>query len=108
MDKRLVSEVIIPVISTCDTSRMAVGEPGLPREFLWRGRTIEISSVLRAWRETGNCRHGSSEQYVRNHCFEVVTISNDVMKIYFERQPRRGKKEPRWWLFSIRERKKEL
>ncbi len=29
------------------------------------------------------------------------------MKIYFERQPRRGKKEPRWWLFSIRESEEE-
>jgi len=53
MGERFVSEAIIPVISTCDASRMAAGEPGLPRAFLWRGRTIEIAAVLRTWRETG-------------------------------------------------------
>jgi phosphoribosylglycinamide formyltransferase-1 len=59
MSERFVSEVIRPVVATCDTSRMAVGEPGLPREFVWRGRTIKIAAVLRTWRETGKCRHGS-------------------------------------------------
>lgn len=44
MGERFVSEVISPVVSTCDTSRMAIGEPGLPREFLWRDRT---SGLLR-------------------------------------------------------------
>jgi len=102
MSERFISEALIPVVSTCDTSRMAAGEPGLPREFLWRGRSVEIAAVLHTWRETGTCRHGSPERYVRKHWFEVATTSGDVLKIYFERQPRRGKKEPRWWLFSIR------
>jgi len=103
MAERFVSEALIPVVSTCDTARMAVGEPGLPREFLWRGQTIEIDAVLRTWRETGKCHHGSPERYVRKHWFEVVTTTKDTLKIYFERQPRRGRKEPRWCLFSIRE-----
>lgn len=101
MVERFVSEVIRPVVATCDTSRMAVGEPGLPREFVWRGRTIKIEAVLRTWRETGKCRHGSAELYVRKHCFEVATISNSTMKIYFDRQPRGGRKNDRWWLFTI-------
>lgn len=101
MAERFVSEALIPVTSTCDTSRMASGEPGLPRKFLWRGQTLEIATVLRSWRETGKCSHGSSERYVRKHWFEVVETSGDILKIYFERQPRRGKKDPRWWLFSI-------
>lgn len=63
--KRFVSESMIPVAETSDTARMAVGEPGLPREFVWRGRTISIKAVLRTWRETGRCRHGSPEMYVR-------------------------------------------
>jgi len=103
MGERFISETIIPVVSTCDTSRMAVGEPGLPREFRWRGRTLEVTAVLRAWRETGKCTHGSPERYVRKHWFEVATTSGDTMKIYFERQARRGKKGDRWWLFSILE-----
>ncbi|ABC76456.1 hypothetical cytosolic protein [Syntrophus aciditrophicus SB] len=107
MGERFVSEVISPVVSTCDTSRMAIGEPGLPREFLWRDRTLRIAEVLRTWRETGKCRHGSPERYVRKHWFEVITTANDIMNIYFERQSHRGKKGDRWWLFSIREAEEE-
>ena len=102
MPERFVDEAIMPVAATYDTSRMAVGEPGLPREFLWRGQTIEVVAVLRTWRGTGKCRHGSPEMYVRKHWFEVVTAADGTMKIYFDRQARRGQKGPRWWLFSVR------
>ena len=101
MHERFISEVIKPVVATFDTSRMAVGEPGLPSEFVWRDRTLKIASVLRTWRETGKCRHGSPELYVRKHWFEVVTTSNSTMKIYFDRQPRKGHESDRWWLFTI-------
>ena len=103
MHERFVSEAIRPVVATSDTSHMAVGGPGLPREFVWRGRTIKIAAVLRTWRETGKCRHGSPERYVRKHWFEVATTSNSTMKIYFDRQPRNGPKRDRWWLFTISE-----
>lgn len=103
MRERFVDEAITPVAATFDTSHMALGEPGLPREFLWRGRIIEVAAVLRTWRETGKCRHGSAELYVRKHWFEVATAAGGTMKIYFERQPRRGQKAARWWLFSLRE-----
>ena len=103
MRERFVDEAIIPVAATCDTSLMAAGEPGLPREFMWQGRTYEVLAVIRSWRETGKCSHGSPEMYVRKHWFEVATTSGETMKIYFERQPRRGQKGPRWWLFSIQE-----
>jgi len=96
MRERFVSEAIRPVVPTCDTSGMGVGEPGLPREFLWRGRTIEVVAILRTWRETGKCRHGSPEMYVRKHWIEVATIWVGTMKIYFDRQPRRGQKGARW------------
>ncbi len=101
MSERLISEAITPVTATCDTSRMAAGEPGLPREFLWRGETIEVVGVLRSWRETGKCHHGSPELYVRKHWYEVAVASKSIMKIYFQRQPRRGHKGSRWWLFSL-------
>jgi len=101
MPEQLISEALMPVVATSDTTRMAAGEPGLPREFTWRGRTIRITAVLRAWRETGKCHQGSPERYVRKHWYEVATESDGTMKLYFDRQPRRGRKEPRWWLFSI-------
>lgn len=103
MHERFVSEAIEPVAATFDAARMAVGEPGLPRQFIWRGRTIEIVQLLRTWKDTGPCRHGSPERYVRKHWFEVLTDDGSTMKIYFERQPRRGPKAKRWWLFTVTE-----
>lgn len=103
MTERFVSEAIEPVIETCDTSRMAKGEPGLPRLFVWRGRTIEITAVLRSWHDTGPCRHGSKDMYVRKHWYQVATRDEGIMKIYFERHSRRGAKVPRWWLFTVEE-----
>jgi hypothetical protein len=103
MSEQLISEAVVPVAATSDTARMAVGEPGLPREFLWRGRTLRITAVLRSWRAIGKCHHGSPDLYVRKHWYEVTTDEGLTLKLYFDRQPRRGRgrKEPRWWLFSI-------
>ena len=101
MPDQLVSEPIKPLTETADTSRMAIGEPGLPQKFIWRDRTISVTAVIRSWRETGKCRHGSPEMYVRKHWYEVETSSDGTMKLYFERRPRRGQKGARWWLFSI-------
>ena len=101
MPERFFSEAITPVIETCDTGQMAVGEPGLPREFLWRGRKITVTAVVRKWRETGKCRHGSPELYVRKHWFEIATNPHATMKIYFDRQPRNGRRGARWWLYSV-------
>ena len=101
MPERFISKAIKPITETADTSRMAIGEPGLPRKFVWRGRTISVTAVIRSWRETGKCRHGSPEMYVRKHWYEVETSSDGTMTLYFERRPRRGQKGARWWLFSM-------
>jgi len=101
MTERFVSEAIEPVASTFDTARMSVGEPGLPRQFRWRGRTVEIAAVLRTWKDTGPCRNGSPEEYVRKHWFEVRTAEGETMKIYFDRQARPGRRGKRWWLFTV-------
>lgn len=102
MTCQFISEAIKPNMATIDTSRMAIGEPGLAREFVWREKTFRIIEVVRTWRETGPCHHGSREQYVRKHWYEVVTDTGERMKIYFERQLRRGgHKNDRWWLFSV-------
>lgn len=101
MAERFISEPIRPIAETADTYRMAIGEPGLPRKFVWRDRTITVKAILRSWRETGKCRHGSPEMYVRKHWYEVATVSDGIMKIYFDRQARGGRRGARWWLFSI-------
>jgi hypothetical protein len=103
MSEHFVSEAIQPVVETIDTTRMAPGAPGLPQQFRWRRETISIVKVLKIWHDTGPCRNGSGEAYVRKHWFEVETASGTKMKIYFERQPKSGKSKSRWWLFSIEE-----
>ena len=103
MSEQFISEAIKPLTETADTMRMAIGEPGVPKKFVWRGRTVTVTAVLHSWWETGKCRHGSPEMYVRKHWYEVATESDGVMKIYFERQARRGRGKSRWWLFSVGE-----
>ncbi len=103
MKERFISEALKPVASTFDTARMAAGEPGLPGEFTWRDETIHISKVWREWRETGPCHHGSGEQYVRKHWYEIEDERGRMMKLYFERQPRGKQSKARWRLFSLQE-----
>jgi hypothetical protein len=99
--EQFISEKIEPVVETIDAARMSTGGPGLPRQFRWRSQTVEIARVINIWRETGPCHHGSDERYARKHWFEVLTVSGDTMKIYFERQPRSRSSKSRWWLFTI-------
>jgi hypothetical protein len=101
MPEKFISAAIQPVAETLDAARMSAGEPGLPREFRWKRETIRIQRVLKTWRETGPCHHGSGEAYVRKHWFEALADSGDTMTIYFERQARSGKIKSRWWLFSV-------
>jgi hypothetical protein len=101
IQEQFVGEPIEPVASTFDSARMARGEPGLPREFTWRELTIRVVEVRRSWNESGPCRHGSGEQYVRKHWYEVLTESDGVMLIYFQRTMKKSRNSARWWLFSI-------
>jgi len=101
MHSQFVSAAIQPVVDTIDSTRMSIGEPGLPRQFRWGAQTIRIVSVLKTWRESGPCHHGSGERYTRKHWFEVLTDSGDRMKIYFERQARSRQFKRRWHLFTI-------
>lgn len=100
-EPRFVSESIRPAGGDFELNWMAMGEPGLPSGFSWRSESIEISEVLRRWRETSACSHGSGEAYASKHWFEVATRGHGVAKIYFERQPRGKRGGRRWWLFSI-------
>jgi len=97
-----VHEPLRPVTAGCDPLPMAQGAPGLPRKFVRGGRTVTVVGVLRSWRETGGCRHGSGERYVRKHWFEIGTADGQIMKIYFDRAPRGKRSLPRWWLVGVR------
>lgn len=103
--QRFVSDPIQPLVETKDMDAMAAGEPGLPRKFSWRGRTLNIAAVLRTWRGTGPCKHGHPDIYVRKHWFEVETPSGRRARIYFDRRSRGRSRADRWWLFSIEDRK---
>lgn len=99
--KEFISEAIIPVSGSFDTSGMAVGEPGLPARFTWRGSEYEVARVIDKWKTTGACRHGSGEQYVRKHWFRLLLTDGTEMEIYFDRQARSRQKNQRWWLAAI-------
>ena len=95
-----IGDPLTPDAATLDAARMAIGEPGLPSKFRWRDQTIEVQSVVRSWRETGSCSHGSDERYVQKHWYELAT-NHGTMRVYFERKPRGGSRKVRWWLYSM-------
>ena len=103
MSETFVSEEIHPAPGTADARSMAAGEPGLPRRFTWRGTEYEVAQLLAKWKDTGPCKSGSDERYVRKHWFRLRTATGEEMKIYFERQPRSGRdRKARWWLYTIK------
>ena len=100
MTRRFISEQIEPVAGAIDGVAMQHGEPGLPRRFRWGARTIEVAELLRSWKETATDR---GESYVRKHWYELRSMAGQRLRVYFERQRRRGsgRDTPRWWLFWI-------
>lgn len=101
---RFVSEPIDPVAGTRDASDAARGEPALPGRFRWRGVAYRIAGVVRTWKTTGPCRHGSREIYLRRHWYEIVTDPRAVMSIYCERQARSTRRiGPRWFVYALHE-----
>jgi hypothetical protein len=94
-----VSEPVTPTPGTFDASAMSRGEPGLPREFTWRGKTYHVLTLLRTWK-TSTPERG--ELYLRRHWYEVQTTSGERMTLYCERQTKNAKKpKQRWYLYSI-------
>ena len=101
MKETFIGEAITPEDLSFSVSPMAVGKPGLPRAFSWKGRRFAVVDVLEEWKGSGDCRHGSGERYVRKHWFRVTTTEDLEMKIYFERQGR-SSGGSRWRLYSLR------
>lgn len=102
MSEAFIGEAIEPVPGTQDTRGMSRGAPGLPQRFRWRGREYAVAAVLETWKETGDCTHGSGEQYVRRHWFRIRTTSGEEMRLYFERRARSSReRKKRWWLYAV-------
>ncbi len=103
MAERFISEPIRPVAGSVDFSQTPVGEPPLPRRFVWRGVEYEVDEIVDSWKESGrDLTHGSNEQYVRKHWFHVRTTSGHEMKLYFERQAKsKAQRKKRWWLYTL-------
>ena len=100
--EQFISERIEPCADSFAASRMATGEPGLPSVFSWRGDRYEIGRVVRQWKESSPCRHGSTERYLRKHWYLVETTDGTMMKVYFERQARsKSQTRLRWWLYTV-------
>ena len=103
MQDEFVSELIMPVGGSFDVGGMARGEPSLPGRFMWRDKEYAVTEVLEKWKESGPCKSGSSEMYLRKHWFRILTEDGLEMTIYFERQPRaKRENKKRWWLYSIK------
>lgn len=100
MTEEFISEPIKPDPTTFDTKYMSVGAPGLPRQFTWRKQTVKVREIVKTWRTTGPCYHGSNEQYTRRHWFEVTTEKHGTMKIYFDKGKHSKRKEMGWFLYT--------
>ena len=98
--EQFISEPIVPVAGTFDTRSIALGEPGLPQRFAWRGSEYAVAEVLAVWKTSGPDTTG--EVYLRRHCWEVRTDTGQVMKIYFERQKNRKNAKARWFAYTVR------
>ena len=68
--------------------------------FIWRRREFAIAAIIAKWRETGPCRHGSGERYLRKHWFHIRTADGIEMKLYFERSARLPGARRSWRLYT--------
>jgi hypothetical protein len=97
--EEFVSEPLVPTPGAFDTAAMSRGEPGLPREFTWRGKTYAIARVIAAWKSTGKDR---GETYLRRHWYTIELTRGGRMTVYCERQAKPGRNpKSRWWVYSV-------
>lgn len=100
--EEFVSEAMVPEPATGDVVAMSHGEPGLPARFTWRGTRYRTAGVLRKWKTSGPCRHGSGERYLRRHWYEILTEPPVLMTVYCERQARDARRaKARWWIYTV-------
>lgn len=100
--ERLVSQPIRPVDPGDALIAWTVGEPLLPKAFLWQQATIRLEQCLEKWKESAAAEGG--ERYVRKHWYRVRLADGRVAKLYCLRRPdHRRKAALRWRLFSLAE-----
>ena len=78
------------------------GAPAVPARFsVQGGGHLGVVSVVEEWRDYADCHHGGTERYLRRHWYKVVSEDQRVARIYFDRQPRRGRPATeRWCLYA--------
>ena len=101
---------LTPVPGTSDSAAMALGEPGLPARFTWRGREYGVAALLRKWKTSGPCNTGGGEKYLRRHWYRIAAEPCEpgpdadavTLTVYCERQARgaRGAKS-RWFVYTV-------
>ena len=102
MGERLVSEAIQPVKGTFDAAAMARGEPGVPGRFVWRDREHRVTRILETWKDIKPGQDCPDCMYLKKHWYRIITDDGTQMRLYFDRQPRRGKSASvRWFVFSV-------
>lgn len=101
-EEAFICEPITPVAGTFDPGAMARGEPGLPQAFTWRGERYAVARVRETWRSV-EVERGGVEKYLRKHWYRLETTEGQVMTLYFNRQPLRGRRptQGRWTLYSM-------
>jgi len=108
MDEKFISRPISPIAGTFDTAAMTRGEPGLPAGFIWNDKQYLVAELLETWKETGPCKSGAPEIYLRKHWFRFRTLDDLEMTVYFERQARsKSRNKTRWWLYTIKTKEKK-
>ena len=100
--EEFICEPLKPQPGTGDTAAMSGGEPGLPAIFTWRDVKYSVAGVIRKWKSSGPCRHGSGEMYLRRHWYRILTDPPMIMTVYCDRQPKdRQRPKARWWVYTI-------
>lgn len=93
--REFVSRPIVPAGAEFFTSATG-SEPPVPRAFLWDGRTLVITAVLRTWRSGKKDR---GDLYLKRHWFELQTECGLKLEVYYDRESRRGRGP--WWLYAV-------
>jgi hypothetical protein len=101
MALELISEPLLPLAGTFESTAMGRGEPGLPAGFTWRDRIYRIADVLSVWKASSREGGGAGDLYLRRHCYELRMDDGSVWSIYFVRQtPKTGSVKRRWFLYT--------
>jgi [ribosomal protein S5]-alanine N-acetyltransferase len=95
---QFVSERVAPDAGAFDIAAMARGEPSVPKAFTWREHRYEVARTLASHRTMGEDR---GDSYVRRHYYDVQTIDDLQMSLYFERNPSDRSKRKDWWLYTL-------